>query len=156
MTKSSIGSPKLIKEKESPEKRVLRDLNETIDRYAENLDGSKTQNDDSVFECSFSSGKSQKTQQGNKGTDSLDSSWDSGVELVTWKNGFAEGEQQAAGSGWVRIYTGVEASLIYLTLETTAADVCRDMLLSENLAIFVKVSQVLTRVLKNFKQTKTN
>ena len=63
-----------------------------------------------------------------------DTSWDSGVgcEVSIIKT--------VKGTGWLRIYVGQESSLVYLTLETSAADVCRDMLLSEHLALFVQVS----------------
>lgn len=62
--------------------------------------------------------------------ETFDSSWDSGVG-VDVGNG---------GSGWVRIHTGIESSLVYLTVDTTARDVCRDMLLGDDLSLFMQVS----------------
>ncbi|KAG9433012.1 PH domain leucine-rich repeat-containing protein phosphatase 2 [Apis mellifera carnica] len=60
--------------------------------------------------------------------ETFDSSWDSGVG-VDVGNG---------GSGWVRIHTGIESSLVYLTVDTTARDVCRDMLLGDDLSLFMQ------------------
>ncbi|KAK1133581.1 hypothetical protein K0M31_011381 [Melipona bicolor] len=63
--------------------------------------------------------------------ETFNSSWDSGV-----------GVDVTGGSGWVRIHTGIESSLVYLTLDTTARDVCRDMLLGDDLSLFIQVSRV--------------
>ncbi|XP_006608543.2 uncharacterized protein LOC102680832 [Apis dorsata] len=60
--------------------------------------------------------------------ETFDSSWDSGVGADVG-NG---------GSGWVRIHTGIESSLVYLTVDTTARDVCRDMLLGDDLSLFMQ------------------
>ena len=62
--------------------------------------------------------------------ETFNSSWDSGV-----------GVDVTGGSGWVRIHTGIESSLVYLTLDTTARDVCRDMLLGDDLSLFIQVSR---------------
>ncbi|XP_043522274.1 uncharacterized protein LOC122535115, partial [Frieseomelitta varia] len=59
--------------------------------------------------------------------ETFNSSWDSGV-----------GVDVTGGSGWVRIHTGIESSLVYLTLDTTARDVCRDMLLGDDLSLFIQ------------------
>ncbi|OAD52865.1 hypothetical protein WN48_11290 [Eufriesea mexicana] len=61
--------------------------------------------------------------------ETFNSSWDSGV-----------GADVVGGSGWVRIHTGIESSLVYLTLDTTSRDVCRDMLLGDDLSLFIQVS----------------
>lgn len=63
--------------------------------------------------------------------ETFNSSWDSGV-----------GVDVGTGSGWVRIHTGIESSLVYLTLDTTAKDVCRDMLLGDDLSLFIQVSEL--------------
>lgn len=68
--------------------------------------------------------------------ETFDSSWDSGVGADVG-NG---------GSGWVRIHTGIESSLVYLTVDTTARDVCRDMLLGDDLSLFMQVSGPRTSV----------
>lgn len=45
------------------------------------------------------------------------------------------------GCGWVRVFSGEDerGALVYLTLDTTASDVCRDLLLQEDDAIWVQV-----------------
>ncbi|XP_058804924.1 protein phosphatase PHLPP-like protein [Phymastichus coffea] len=89
---------------------VLRELNEAIDRFEEEDD--------------------LKKQSGTAGQQH-DSSWDSGV-----------GAESSVGTekttGWLRVHTGIESSLVYLTQETSAADVCRDMLLSDCLALYLQ------------------
>jgi hypothetical protein len=103
------------------ERSVLRELNEAIDRFEEEAGGRP---DDS------------KISTGH------DSSWDSGVggelsSCVAGKTGTKR------GTGWLRVQTGIESSLVYLTLETSAADVCRDMLLSDNHALYIQVTFLL-------------
>ncbi|CAB0036521.1 unnamed protein product, partial [Trichogramma brassicae] len=99
------------------ESNVLRELNEAIDRFEEQEEEELEEDEDD-------------TKLGHH-----DSSWDSGV-------GCDVSLKPAKGTGWLRIHVGQESSLVYLTLETSASDVCRDMLLSENLALFVQVRQV--------------
>ena len=103
------------------ESSVLRELNEAIDRFEE-------EEDERLL-------RKQQLNDSTKTTTSChDSSWDSGVGAdlpVTAK--------ARTGAGWLRVHTGIESSLVYLTLETTAGDVCRDMLLSDSLALFVQV-----------------
>ncbi|KAL7304086.1 hypothetical protein TKK_0003547 [Trichogramma kaykai] len=95
------------------ESNVLRELNEAIDRFEEREEEELEEDEDD-------------TKLGHH-----DSSWDSGV-------GCDVSLKPAKGTGWLRIHVGQESSLVYLTLETSASDVCRDMLLSENLALFVQ------------------
>lgn len=115
--------------------RILENLDKTIDKF----DSERTQltsgdsneekdsfSTDSIQSRSPSSAKSPK--DGNL-LDTFNSSWDSGV-----------GVDVGNGSGWVRIHTGIESSLVYLTLDTTAKDVCRDMLLGDDLSLFVQVN----------------
>ncbi|KAK0097023.1 hypothetical protein PV326_003543 [Microctonus aethiopoides] len=59
--------------------------------------------------------------------ETFNSSWDSGV-----------GIDIGSGSGWVRIHTGLESSLVYLTLDTTSNDICRDMLLGDELSLYIQ------------------
>lgn len=100
---------------------VLRELNEAIDRFEEEDDLKKQQ------------------QNGCH-----DSSWDSGVGAEVQQQQQLSTSSNKTGiedksTGWLRIHTGLESSLVYLTLETSAADVCRDMLLSDGLALYVQV-----------------
>ena len=101
-------------EEEAQERSVLRQLNEAIDRFEEE------HAEDAPGNTSKGSGH--------------DSSWDSGVGAELAAQGAAR------TTGWLRVHTGLESSLLYLTLETTAADVCRDMLLSDSLALYVQVT----------------
>lgn len=118
------------------ESRILENLDETIDRF----DSEKIQlssGDSNGEKDSFSTDSIQSpSPSGAKGLktdanllDTFNSSWDSGV-----------GVDVGNGSGWVRIHTGIESSLVYLTLDTTAKDVCRDMLLGDDLSLFVQVN----------------
>ncbi|XP_032674253.1 PH domain leucine-rich repeat-containing protein phosphatase 2 [Odontomachus brunneus] len=113
--------------------RILENLDETIGKF----DSERTQltsgdsneekdsfSTDSIQSCSPSSTKGSKDAHL---LDTFNSSWDSGV-----------GVDVGNGSGWVRIHTGIESSLVYLTLDTTAKDVCRDMLLGDDLSLFVQ------------------
>lgn len=115
--------------------RILENLDETIGKF----DSERTQltsgdsneekdsfSTDSIQSRSPSSAKSSKDAHL---LDTFNSSWDSGV-----------GVDVGNGSGWVRIHTGIESSLVYLTLDTTAKDVCRDMLLGDDLSLFVQVN----------------
>ncbi|KAG7208833.1 hypothetical protein KM043_015021 [Ampulex compressa] len=85
-------------------------------------EGSDSFSTDSIQSCSPSSGAKEAN-----GQEAFNSSWDSGV-----------GVDVGTGSGWVRIHTGIESSLVYLTLDTTAKDVCRDMLLGADLSLFIQ------------------
>nr|XP_012227057.1 PREDICTED: PH domain leucine-rich repeat protein phosphatase 1 isoform X2 [Linepithema humile] len=113
---------------------ILEKLDETIDRF-DNERMQLTPADSSEEKDSFSTDSIQsRSPSSAKGTkdaanlqDTFNSSWDSGV-----------GVDVGNGSGWVRIHTGIESSLVYLTLDTTAKDVCRDMLLGEDLSLFVQ------------------
>ncbi|XP_046588915.1 PH domain leucine-rich repeat-containing protein phosphatase 2 [Neodiprion lecontei] len=125
------------------EKRILDDLNRTISKFDVETDTpqvsvtesqSSTGKTESFSSDSIESGSSPSTKMKNGSFDSscchvepFNSSWDSGV-----------GGDVCGGSGWVRVHTGIESSLVYLTLETTAKDVCRDMLLGEDLSLFVQ------------------
>ncbi|XP_020290995.1 PH domain leucine-rich repeat-containing protein phosphatase 2 isoform X2 [Pseudomyrmex gracilis] len=128
------GDP-LVMDEKILESEILEKLDETIDRF----DSEKTQptsgdvsnedkdgsfSTDSIQSRSLSSAKSLKDANL---PDTFNSSWDSGVGVDVGK-----------GSGWVRIHTGIESSLVYLTLDTTAKDVCRDMLLGDDLSLFVQ------------------
>lgn len=117
------------------ESEILEKLDETIDRF----DSEKTQptsgdisNEDGSFSTDSIQSRSPSSAKGLKDAnlpDTFNSSWDSGV-----------GVDVGNGSGWVRIHTGIESSLVYLTLDTTAKDVCRDMLLGDDLSLFVQVN----------------
>lgn len=122
------------------ENKILENLDETIDRF----DSEKTQltsGDSNEEKDSFSTDSIQSvspsTMKDSKDAvnllDTFNSSWDSGV-----------GVDVGNGSGWVRIHTGIESSLVYLTLDTTAKDVCRDMLLGDDLSLFVQVNASLS------------
>ncbi|XP_074107682.1 PH domain leucine-rich repeat protein phosphatase isoform X2 [Cotesia typhae] len=97
------------------EKEILDNLNETIGKFDDLDEGA----DDNFSEDSI-----QASKQSSK---EFNSSWDSGV-----------GVEVGAGNGWVRIHTGIESSLVYLTLDTTAKDICRDMLLGDELSIYIQ------------------
>ncbi|XP_011506590.1 PREDICTED: PH domain leucine-rich repeat protein phosphatase 1-like [Ceratosolen solmsi marchali] len=109
-----------LEDASAQERSVLRELNEAIDRFEE--EGCEA---DSRINDSKSSG-------------CHDSSWDSGVGGEFTGGAAVKSVELAKGSGWLRVHTGIESSLVYLTMETTAGDVCRDMLLSDNLALFLK------------------
>lgn len=111
------------RDEDAQERSVLRELNEAIDRFEEEEDDERLR-------------RKQQRDDSSKAASCHDSSWDSGVggELA------GPGAPGAGrGSGWLRVHTGTESSLVYLTLETTAADVCRDMLLSDSLALYCQV-----------------
>lgn len=131
------------------EKEILDNLNETIGRF----DNENENENDRTGETYVDEAESSAAGSGSYSTDSIqstsptskpkspgraedtclpetfNSSWDSGV-----------GVDVGTGNGWVRIHTGIESSLVYLTLDTTAKDVCRDMLLGEDLSLFMQVS----------------
>ncbi|XP_076675085.1 PH domain leucine-rich repeat protein phosphatase isoform X2 [Andrena cerasifolii] len=119
------------------EKEILGDLDETIHRFDNETSDGKVDSaaapQDKQKADSFSS-DSIECGSPLSGTGSpkvvqetFNSSWDSGV-----------GVDVGTGSGWVRIHTGIESSLVYLTLDTTAKDVCRDMLLGDDLSLFIQ------------------
>ncbi|KYQ47376.1 PH domain leucine-rich repeat-containing protein phosphatase 1 [Trachymyrmex zeteki] len=116
------------------ESKILENLDETIDKF----DSERTQltsEDSNEEKDNFSTDSIQSespssvkdTKDAANLLDTFNSSWDSGV-----------GVDVGNGSGWVRIHTGIESSLVYLTLDTTAKDVCRDMLLGDDLSLFVQ------------------
>lgn len=121
------------------ESKILENLDETIDKF----DSERTQltsEDSNEEKDNFSTDSIQSespssvkdTKDAANLLDTFNSSWDSGV-----------GVDVGNGSGWVRIHTGIESSLVYLTLDTTAKDVCRDMLLGDDLSLFVQVNASL-------------
>lgn len=131
----AVPTDAVILDEKTLECRILENLDETIGKF----DSERTQltsgdsneekdsfSTDSIQSCSPSSAKDSKDANL---LDTFNSSWDSGV-----------GVDVGNGSGWVRIHTGIESSLVYLTLDTTAKDVCRDMLLGDDLSLFVQVS----------------
>ncbi|XP_060811506.1 PH domain leucine-rich repeat-containing protein phosphatase 2 isoform X2 [Bombus pascuorum] len=121
--------------------KILENLDETIDKFdREKIEGGTTTVEDSKneekkkrdsfddFMQNSSGSLSQLTNPKVAGLqETFNSSWDSGV-----------GVDVTGGSGWVRIHTGIESSLVYLTLDTTARDVCRDMLLGDDLSLFIQ------------------
>ncbi|KAJ8680702.1 hypothetical protein QAD02_016489 [Eretmocerus hayati] len=116
------------------EDSALRELNEAIDRFEE------LENEDLDLDY--------EDDEADDSFKKLDSSWDdSGVgadELIKSINGSGSGVGKVdKGSGWLRIDTGIDESLVYLTLETSAADVCRDLLLSDQLALYAKVRRYI-------------
>lgn len=123
------------------ENEILENLDETIDRFdserTQLTSGDSNEEKDSFSTDSIQSGSPSSVKDSKDAVNLLDtfnSSWDSGV-----------GVDVGNGSGWVRIHTGIESSLVYLTLDTTAKDVCRDMLLGDDLSLFVQVNASLCR-----------
>ncbi|XP_066597293.1 uncharacterized protein [Prorops nasuta] len=118
------------------EKEILDSLNRTIDKFDldDVTDGERKNSDSCNGSESFSTDSIQTSSPLQDSTNAKKSlvetfncSWDSGV-----------GVELGTGSGWIRIHTGIESSLVYLTLDTTAKDVCRDMLLGDDLSLFVQ------------------
>ncbi|KYN05596.1 hypothetical protein ALC62_03514 [Cyphomyrmex costatus] len=117
------------------ESKILENLDETIDKFdserTQLTSEDSTEEKDSFSTDSIQSGSPSSVKDTKDAANLLDtfnSSWDSGV-----------GVDVGNGSGWVRIHTGIESSLVYLTLDTTAKDVCRDMLLGDDLSLFVQI-----------------
>ncbi|XP_029178184.1 PH domain leucine-rich repeat-containing protein phosphatase 2 isoform X2 [Nylanderia fulva] len=117
--------------------KILEKLDETIERFDSEKtrlsSGDSNEEGDSFSTDSIQSPSPRSREKCTKDPGSLlqdtfNSSWDSGVGVADVGN----------GSGWVRIHTGIESSLVYLTLDTTARDVCRDMLLGDDLSLFVQ------------------
>lgn len=117
------------------EDEILKNLNDTIGRF----DTDKSTLSDSVGKSeSFSTDSiqslsplaSSKSPANTTLQETFNSSWDSGV-----------GVEVGSGSGWVRVHTGIESSLVYLTLDTTSKDVCRDMILGDELSLFIQVGK---------------
>lgn len=138
MKTSELNGGNDVKEDETSglEKEILDNLNETIGRFDneknvigdENVDegtGDDTFSDDSI-QCTTPTTKVNGKDTSNQET--FNSSWDSGV-----------GIDVGSGSGWVRIHTGIESSLVYLTIDTTTKDICRDMLLGDELSLYIQV-----------------
>jgi len=54
------------------------------------------------------------------------------------------------GNGWVRVFSGLEqqqetrGTLVYLTHGTTVRDICRDLVLTEDISIWMQVTSSLT------------
>lgn len=54
------------------------------------------------------------------------------------------------GNGWVRVFSGLEqqqetrGTLVYLTHGTTVRDICRDLVLTEDVSIWMQVTASLT------------
>lgn len=124
--------------------RILEKLDKTIDRFdSERTRLSSGDSNEEGNSFSTDSIQSRSTKSKEKCTkdaasflqDTFNSSWDSGVGVA----------DLGSGSGWVRIHTGIESSLVYLTLDTTARDVCRDMLLGDDLSLFVQVNASFKR-----------
>ncbi|XP_053596698.1 PH domain leucine-rich repeat protein phosphatase 1 [Microplitis demolitor] len=134
---------KSVESTELLEKEILDKFNETIGKFdcekaSDLMDegaGSSAADDnfsdDSIqMACSSPVSVSNKENSHSKDTshqETFNSSWDSGV-----------GIDVGLGNGWVRIHTGIESSLVYLTLDTTAKDICRDMLLGDELSIYIQ------------------
>ncbi|XP_011684304.1 PREDICTED: PH domain leucine-rich repeat-containing protein phosphatase 2 [Wasmannia auropunctata] len=131
---SRTGSEDDVTDEKILESKILENLDETIDRFdserTQLTSGDSNEEKDSFSTDSIQSGSPSSVKDSKDAANLLDtfnSSWDSGV-----------GVDVGNGSGWVRIHTGIESSLVYLTLDTTAKDVCRDMLLGDDLSLFVQ------------------
>jgi len=121
-------------DEKSLECRILEKLDQTIDRFdSEETRLTSAEEEKDSFSTDSIQSASPSSVRGSKDAanlqDTFNSSWDSGV-----------GVDVGNGSGWVRIHTGIESSLVYLTLDTTTKDVCRDMLLGDDLSLFVQVN----------------
>lgn len=138
--RSEIDSPRdAAMDEKILECKILEKLDETIDRFDSEKtrlsSGDSNEEGDSFSTDSIQSPSPRSKEKCTKDAasllqDTFNSSWDSGVGVADVGN----------GSGWVRIHTGIESSLVYLTLDTTARDVCRDMLLGDDLSLFVQVN----------------
>lgn len=138
---SRAASENAVIDEKILENEILENLDETIDRFdserTQPTSGDSNEEKDSFSTDSIQSGSPSSVKDSKDAVNLLDtfnSSWDSGV-----------GVDVGNGSGWVRIHTGIESSLVYLTLDTTAKDVCRDMLLGDDLSLFVQVNASLCR-----------
>lgn len=140
---SRTGSGDAATDEKILECKILEKLDKTIDRFdSEETRLSSGDSNEEGNSFSTDSIQSRSTKSKEKCTkdagflqDTFNSSWDSGVGVADLGN----------GSGWVRIHTGIESSLVYLTLDTTARDVCRDMLLGDDLSLFVQVNASFKR-----------
>ncbi|XP_048514839.1 uncharacterized protein LOC105689606 isoform X2 [Athalia rosae] len=131
------------------EKRILADLNRTISKFdvdreinneSSTGDNSESFSSDSIKSMSLNRTNNKKNNNGNK-SESFDDSSTTNLQLEPFNSSWDSGvgvDVGGVGSGWVRVHTGIESSLVYLTLETTAKDVCRDMLLGEDLSLFIQ------------------
>ncbi|XP_072767661.1 PH domain leucine-rich repeat-containing protein phosphatase 2 isoform X1 [Anoplolepis gracilipes] len=137
IVESRRGSEDVATEERILECKILEKLDETIDRFDSERtrlsSGDSNEERDSFSTDSIQSRSTKSKEKCTKDAasflqDTFNSSWDSGVGVANLGN----------GSGWVRIHTGIESSLVYLTLDTTARDVCRDMLLGDDLSLFVQ------------------
>lgn len=136
-SKDTINFTKISSQEKILEDEILKNLNDTIGSF-DTEKNNDTLGSDSVGKSeSFSTDSIQSlspitSSQSAANTtlhETFNSSWDSGVSV-----------EVGSGSGWVRVHTGIESSLVYLTLETTCKDVCRDMLLGDELSLFIQVS----------------
>ena len=139
-SKDSINFKKVSSQEKILEDEILKNLNDTIGSFdteksndtlgSDSVGKSESFSTDSIQ--SLSPVTSSKSPANTTLQETFNSSWDSGV-----------GVEVVSGSGWVRVHTGIESSLVYLTLDTTSKDVCRDMLLGEELALFIQVRKQL-------------
>ncbi|XP_034182760.2 PH domain leucine-rich repeat protein phosphatase [Osmia lignaria lignaria] len=118
------------------EEEILENLDETIGSFDNEKSGKVEEKIDETkvhgFNCDSNESSNSTileltSPKVSRLQETFNSSWDSGV-----------GVDVGTGSGWVRIHTGIESSLVYLTLDTTAKDVCRDMLLGDDLSLFIQ------------------
>ncbi|KAL6449254.1 hypothetical protein ACFW04_000712 [Cataglyphis niger] len=137
VVESRTGSEDAATDEKILECRILEKLDKTIDRFDSErtrLSSGDSNEEENSFSTDSIQSRSPKSEEKCTNDvvsllqDTFNSSWDSGVGVADLGN----------GSGWVRIHTGIESSLVYLTLDTTAKDVCRDMLLGDDLSLFVQ------------------
>lgn len=141
---SRTGSGDAATDEKILECKILEKLDKTIDRFDSErtrLSSGDSNEEENSFSTDSIQSRSPKSEEkctkdvASLLQDTFNSSWDSGVGVADLGN----------GSGWVRIHTGIESSLVYLTLDTTARDVCRDMLLGDDLSLFVQVNASFKR-----------
>ncbi|XP_043480115.1 uncharacterized protein LOC122509876 isoform X2 [Leptopilina heterotoma] len=134
-SKDTINMTKISSKEKILEDEILKNLNDTIGSFDTEKNNDTASLDSMGKSESFSTDSIQSlspitSSQSAVNTtlqETFNSSWDSGVSV-----------EVGSGSGWVRVHTGIESSLVYLTLETTCKDVCRDMLLGDELSLFVQ------------------
>lgn len=139
-SKDTINMTKISSQEEILEDEILKNLNDTIGSFDTEKNNDTASVDSMGKSESFSTDSIQSlspitSSQSAVNTtlqETFNSSWDSGVSV-----------EVGSGSGWVRVHTGIESSLVYLTLETTCTDVCRDMLLGDELSLFVQVRALI-------------
>ena len=134
--KDSMNLSKVSTQEKILEDEILKNFNDTIGRFDTEKTNYTCSSDSAGKSESFSTdsiqsvtpASSSKSPANATFEETFNSSWDSGV-----------GVEVGSGSGWVRVHTGIESSLIYLTFDTTSKDVCRDMLLGDELSLFIQV-----------------